>query len=344
MASKQVLRVCVTGAAGQIAYSLLPHICLGRTFGPDTGIILHLLDIERAQTALKGVKMELEDCGFDLLVDVVTTSDPTVAFQNIDVLIGLGAFPRGPGMERKDLLAKNVNIFKAQGRLLNDVASKNVKVVVVGNPANTNAWVLQQCAPNIPKENFTALTRLDCNRAQSQIAMKLNVKPSSVESVTIWGNHSSTQYPDVSFAKVKTGHATKDVPNAVDNASWLHGDFITTVQQRGAAIINARKLSSAMSAAKAISDHMRDFVCGSGGRVVSMGVPSDGSYGIEPGLMYSFPLVCHPGGTYKIVKDLPVDGFSRKMMDATMKELQEERDGAAAFLNKDADALARSKL
>jgi len=337
------MRVCVTGAAGQISYALLPHICSGRTFGADQPVILHLLDIERAQTALTGVKMELEDCGFDLLVDVVTTHDASVAFAGIDACIMLGAFPRGPGMERKDLLAKNCNIFKQQGRLLNDIASKNVKVVVVGNPANTNAWVAQQCAPNIPKENFTALTRLDANRAQSQIAMRLRTPPSAIEGAVIWGNHSSTQYPDVSHAKAATANGKTPVTSAVNDPSWLHGQFIKTVQSRGAAIINARKLSSAMSAAKAISDHMRDFVCGSNGKVVSMGVVSDGSYGIEKGLMYSFPVICH-GNAYQIVQGLKIDTFSRRMMDETMKELQEERDTAHAFLFKDADALARSKL
>eukprot|EP00281_Chroomonas_sp_CCMP1168_P021696 CAMPEP_0206237848 /NCGR_PEP_ID=MMETSP0047_2-20121206/14490_1 /ASSEMBLY_ACC=CAM_ASM_000192 /TAXON_ID=195065 /ORGANISM="Chroomonas mesostigmatica_cf, Strain CCMP1168" /LENGTH=341 /DNA_ID=CAMNT_0053662323 /DNA_START=29 /DNA_END=1054 /DNA_ORIENTATION=- len=337
------IKVCVTGAAGQIAYSLLPHICLGRTFGPDQRIILHLLDIERAQPALEGVKMELQDCGFDLLVDVLVTADTNAAFSGIDVCVMLGAFPRGPGMERKDLLQKNCNIFKVQGRLLNEVASKNVKVVVVGNPANTNSWVAQQCAPNIPAENFTALTRLDANRAQSQIAMRMRVPASAVTGATIWGNHSSTQYPDVSFAKVKVGGVDKDVMEAVGDTPWLHGEFIKTVQLRGAAIIKARKLSSAMSAAKAISDHLHDWIVGSGGRVVSMGVPSDGSYGVEKGLIYSFPVVTQ-GGSYKIVQGIKVNSFSKALMDATEKELVQERDMTRALLFKDADAIARAKL
>lgn len=293
--------------------------------------------------ALEGVKMELEDCGFDLLVDVLVTSDTTAAFTEVDVVVMLGAFPRGPGMERKDLLQKNCNIFKVQGRILNEVASKNVKVVVVGNPANTNAWVAQQCTPSVPKENFTALTRLDANRAQSQIAMRMKVPSSAVTGATIWGNHSSTQYPDVSFAKVKVGGTEKDVGEAVGDISWLHGDYIKTIQLRGAAIIKARKLSSAMSAAKAISDHLHDWLLGSDGRIVSMAVPSDGSYGIEKGILYSFPVVCQ-GGSYKIVQGISVNSFSKSMMEATEKELVQERDMTKALLFKDADAIARAKL
>eukprot|EP00285_Hemiselmis_virescens_P016996 CAMPEP_0173380744 /NCGR_PEP_ID=MMETSP1356-20130122/3376_1 /TAXON_ID=77927 ORGANISM="Hemiselmis virescens, Strain PCC157" /NCGR_SAMPLE_ID=MMETSP1356 /ASSEMBLY_ACC=CAM_ASM_000847 /LENGTH=336 /DNA_ID=CAMNT_0014334445 /DNA_START=15 /DNA_END=1025 /DNA_ORIENTATION=+ len=320
--SQPPLRVCVTGAAGQIAYSLLPHICLGRTFGADRRVILHLMDIERAQTALGGVKFELQDCGFDNLVDVITTSDPNIAFKDVDVCVFLGAFPRGPGMERKDLLAKNAGIFKTQGKILDKIASRDVKVVVVGNPANTNAWVTQQCAPSIPPQNFTALTRLDANRAQSQIAMRVGVQPSAVSNSTIWGNHSSTQYPDATFAKV---NGFKDAYEAVGDKAWLQGDYIKTVQQRGAAIIAARKLSSAMSAAKAISDHLHDWIVGSGGKIVSMAVPSDGSYGVERGLIYSFPVVADRG-VFTIVKDIPISDFSRKLMLATEKELSEERE------------------
>jgi malate dehydrogenase len=276
--------------------------------------------------------------------EVVCTSDASVAFKDVDIVIMLGAFPRGPGMERADLLAKNCNIFKQQGRLLNEIASRDVKVVVVGNPANTNAWVCAECAPAIPKNNFTALTRLDANRAQSQIAMRLGVPASKVEQALIWGNHSSTQYPDVTSAKVLATSGKTTVRAAVNNDAYLQGEFIKTVQSRGAAIINARKLSSAMSAAKAISDHMHDFVCGSDGRVVSMAVPSDGSYGIEKGLMFSFPVVCTGNGRYDIVQGLPVDTFSRQMLDATQKELVLERDTASGFLFKNAGLIARAAL
>jgi malate dehydrogenase len=293
--------------------------------------------------ALEGVKMELQDCSFDLLENVIVTADTTEAFKGIDVCIMLGAFPRGPGMERKDLLAKNCNIFKVQGRILNEVASKNVKVVVVGNPANTNAWVAQQCAPSIPKENFTALTRLDANRAQSQIAMRCRVAPSAVTGATIWGNHSSTQYPDVSFAKVNVGGANKDVTEAVGDVAWLRGDYISTVQQRGAAIIKARKLSSAMSAANAISDHLHDWVVGSNGRVVSMAVPSDGSYGVEKGLIFSFPVTCDKG-TYKVVQGLKINDFSQTMLKNTEKELAEEREMTQALLFREGEAPAKAKL
>ncbi|KAJ1493393.1 malate dehydrogenase, partial [Baffinella frigidus] len=317
MASLPPLQIAVTGAAGQIAYSLLPHICLGRTFGPNRNVQLRLLDIDRAQKALGGVKMELEDCGFDLLKGVTFTADPSVAFKDVDVVIMLGAFPRGPGMQRADLLAKNCNIFKQQGRLLNEIASKDVKVVVVGNPANTNAWVCAESAPNIPKTNFTALTRLDANRAQDFIAMRVGVPASKVEQALIWGNHSSTQYPDVTSAKVVGPSGKVPVKTAVNNDAYLQSEFIKTVQNRGAAVIDARKLSSAMSAAKAISDHMHDFICGSDGRVVSMAVPSDGSYDIQKGLMFSFPVICKPGGKYEIVQGLPVDSFSRTMLDET---------------------------
>jgi len=322
--SKAPVRVCITGAAGQIGYALLPHICSGKTFGPDQPIILHLLDlnIEAVQTNLKGVKMELEDSTYPLLKGCVTTGDATVAFTNADFVIMLGAFPRKDGMERKDLLAKNCGIFKEQGALLNTVANKTVKVLVVGNPANTNCLIASECAPNIPKENFSALTRLDHNRAIGQLAIKANALLEEVQNSIIWGNHSSTQYPDINHATIK-GKPAKEV---IDDEAWYTGEFIPCIQKRGAAIIAARKLSSALSAAQGISDHMHDWVLGTPlGRFVSMAVSSTGNkYGVADGLIYSFPVSC-AAGKWTIVDGLAINDFSRDKMKATENELMEEK-------------------
>jgi malate dehydrogenase len=321
---KPAVRVCVTGAAGQICYSLLNDICLGHMFGQDQPVILHLLEIEPAMEALKGVIMELEDGAYPLLAGIVATSDVAVAFKDIDYAILVGAFPRKAGMERKDLLTKNAGIFKEQGKALNTYAKKTVKVVVVGNPANTNALIASHYAPDIPKENFTALTRLDHNRAMSQIASRLKIPVQNVHDVIIWGNHSATQYPDVNHGFVEMNDKKISIREAINDDEYLNGPFITTVQQRGAAIIAARKLSSAMSAAKAVCDHMLDWVNGSGDRIVSMAVPSDGSYGIKEGVIYSFP-VKTKDGKYEIVQGLKIDEFSRKKMDITYNELLEEK-------------------
>lgn len=323
------LRVLITGAAGQIAYSLLYSVAKGDVFGANQPISLVLLDIEAMMGVLKGVVMEMTDCALPLLREVVPTADISQAFKDIDIAILVGAMPRREGMERKDLLKANVRIFKQQGEALNQFAKKTVKVVVVGNPANTNACICKMYAPTIPAENFTCLTRLDQNRAQSQIAARVGVSPQDVQNVIIWGNHSSTQFPDVSHATVKVNGAVVKVPEAVKDDTWLRGDFISTVQTRGAAVIKARKLSSAMSAAKAICDHMHDWWCGTApGRWVSMGVISDGSYGIDAGLMYSFPVTITPDHKYTIVKNLEIESFARGKMDATKQELLEERNDA----------------
>lgn len=322
--SQSPVRVCVTGAAGQIAYSLLPNIASGRMLGPDTPIILHLLEVSVAQHALRGVVMELEDGAYPLLRQIVTTTDPAVAFKDVDIAILVGAFPRKQGMERKELLEKNAGIFKEQGAAIDQYASRNVKVLVVGNPANTNCLICKHYAPSIPAENFSALTRLDHNRAKAQIAMRLNLPVTQVKNVIIWGNHSSTQYPDVSHGSA----AGKVIREAIQDDTYLNGEFIKTVQVRGAAIIEARKLSSAMSAAQAIIDHINNWVLGTPeGEWVSMAVPSDGSYGIEPGLIYSYPVTCK-GGKYTIVQGLSIDDFSRQKMDITKQELVEERKAA----------------
>lgn len=323
------LRILITGAAGQIAYSLLYSVAKGDVFGPTQPVSLVLLDIEAMMGVLTGVVMEMTDCALPLLREVVPTSDIVSAFKDIDVAILVGAMPRREGMERKDLLKANVRIFKQQGEALNQYAKKSVKVVVVGNPANTNALICQMNAPSIPKENFTCLTRLDQNRAQAQIAARVGVCAEDVHNVIIWGNHSSTQFPDVAHAAVTVKGVDAKVPEAVKDEAWLHGEFISVVQKRGAAVIAARKLSSAMSAAKAICDHMRDWWFGTKtGRWVSMGVPSDGSYGIEPGLIYSFPVAIKPDRTYFIVQGLSINEFARQKLDATKQELVEERDDA----------------
>jgi len=328
------LKVCVTGAAGQIAYSLLYSLASGAVFGKDQPMILTLLDIPVMMDSLKGVCMELQDCALTLLKEVIPTADAAVAFKDIDVAILVGAMPRKEGMERKDLLKANAKIFETQGKALDANAKKTVKVVVVGNPANTNALLCSKSAPSIPKENFTCLTRLDQNRAQAQIAARVGVATDKVRNVIIWGNHSSTQFPDVSQAYVEnTGK--KPVYEAVNDDAWLKGEFIKTIQQRGAAVIKARKLSSAMSAAKAICDHMRDWWFGTKtGEWVSMGVTSDGNtYGVPEGIVYSFPVYTKPGGTWEIVKDLTISDFAREKMDATAKELESEKDVALQFLS-----------
>jgi len=319
------VRVAVTGAAGQIGYSLLFRIASGEMLGKSQPVILQLLEIpdEKAQKALKGVMMELDDCAFPLLHGMIPTSDPMVAFKDVEVALLVGARPRGPGMERKDLLEANGKIFAPQGKALDAVASRKVKVLVVGNPANTNCLIAMRNAPNLKPAQFTAMMRLDHNRAVGQIARKIGKPLTSVRKITIWGNHSATQYPDVFQAECEG----KKVWPAIDDQDWLEKSFIPLVQKRGAAIIEARGLSSAASAANAAMDHVRDWIDGTRpGNWVSMGIPSDGSYGIPEGVIYGYPVTC-AGGKYKIVKGLQISDFSRARMDATLKELQEERDG-----------------
>ncbi|MDB3967301.1 malate dehydrogenase [Porticoccaceae bacterium] len=321
------VRVTVTGAAGQISYSLLFRIAAGEMLGPNQPVILQMLEITPALETLKGVAMELEDCAFPLLAGMVCTDDAAVAFKDSDYALLVGARPRGPGMERKDLLEANAAIFSAQGKALNDNASKDIKVLVVGNPANTNSLIAQRNAPDINPRQFTAMTRLDHNRAMSQIANKTGTTINDVTHMTIWGNHSATQYPDLHETKVN-GQAAIDM---VDQ-SWYEDDFIPTVQQRGAAIINARGASSAASAANAAIAHMRSWALGTAeGDWVSMGVYSDGSYGIAEGLIYSFPCVCKDGD-WEIVQGLEINDFSRGKMQATETELTEERDAVQHLL------------
>ena len=317
---KNPVRVTITGAAGNIGYALAFRIAAGDMLGPDQPVILQLLEITPALGALQGVVMELNDCAFPLLSGVVATDDASVAFKDTDYALLVGARPRGPGMERKDLLTANGAIFGPQGKALNDHASRDVKVLVVGNPANTNALIAQAAAPDLNPRNFTAMTRLDHNRALSQLAEKTGTHSTDIAKMTIWGNHSSTQYPDISHATVQ-GKAAKGL---VED-SWYKDTFIPVVQQRGAAIIKARGASSAASAASAAIDHMRTWALGTDGDDwVSMGVPSDGSYGIAPGIIYSYPCRCK-NGDYEIVQGLEIDAFSREKMDATERELREER-------------------
>ena len=317
---KNPVRVTITGAAGNIGYALAFRVAAGDMLGPDQPVILQLLEITPALDALKGVAMELNDCAFPLLRGLVTTDDANVAFKDCDYALLVGARPRGPGMERKDLLAANGAIFGPQGKALNDHASRHVKVLVVGNPANTNALIAQAAAPDLNPRNFTAMTRLDHNRALSQLAEKTGTHSTDIAKMTIWGNHSSTQYPDISHATVQ-GKAAKGL---VED-SWYKDTFIPVVQQRGAAIIKARGASSAASAASAAIDHMRTWALGTDGDDwVSMGVPSDGSYGIAPGIIYSYPCRCK-NGDYEIVQGLEIDAFSREKMDATERELRVER-------------------
>ena len=317
---KQPVRVTVTGAAGQISYALLFRIASGSMLGPDQPVILQLLEITPAMGALEGVVMELNDCAFPLLHDVVISDDPEVAFKDTEYALLVGARPRGPGMERKDLLEANAAIFSVQGKAINKAASKDIKVLVVGNPANTNALITAANAPDIDAKQFTAMTRLDHNRALSQLAEKTGAHTTSIQRMTIWGNHSNTQYPDISNAMVN-GEAASGL---VDQ-TWLEDDFIPTVQERGAAIIKARGASSAASAAAAAVDHMRTWALGTAeGDWTSMAIPSDGSYDIEPGIIYSYP-VTTAGGKYQIVQGLEISEFSRSRMDATEDELRQER-------------------
>jgi malate dehydrogenase len=313
------VRVAVTGAAGQIAYSLIFRIASGDMLGPDQPVILHLLDIPDSMEKLKGTVMEIDDCAFPLVKGIVATSDANEAFAGVHYALLVGARPRGPGMERKDLLMANAKIFSAQGKALSDNADPKVRVLVVGNPANTNAMITAANAPKLDPRQITAMTRLDHNRAASQLAAKTGSHVNDIDKLVIWGNHSSTQYPDISHTTVN-GKAAKDL---VDQA-WIESDFIPTVQQRGAAIIKARGASSAASAASAAIDHIHDWALGSNGKWVSMAIPSDGSYGIKPGVVYSYPVICK-NGDYEIVQGLSVDDFSREKMDATEAELREER-------------------
>ncbi|MEZ5145097.1 MAG: malate dehydrogenase [Acidimicrobiales bacterium] len=316
------VRVAVTGAAGQIGYSLLFRIASGQMLGPDQPVILQMLDITPAMDALKGVVMELEDCAFPLLADMVQTDDPNVAFGDVDFALLVGARPRSKGMERKDLLEANGAIFTVQGKALSDNAADDVRVLVVGNPANTNCLIAMNNAPNIPNERFTAMTRLDHNRAIAQVALKTGTTVNDVRKMTIWGNHSATQYPDLFHAEVN-GRIASEV---IGDDAWIDSTFLPTVQQRGAEIINARGLSSAASAANAALDHMRTWALGSAeGDWVSMAIPSDGSYGVPEGLISSFPVTCSGGG-YEIVQGLEHSDYSRAKIDATVAELGEERD------------------
>lgn len=318
---KPPVRVTVTGAAGNISYSILFRIAAGNMLGPDQPVILQCLEIPPAMNALQGVVMELNDCAFPLLAGIVATDDPNVGFKDADFAMLVGAMPRKKGMLRKDLLEANSKIFSGQGKAINENAKPDCRVLIVGNPANTNALITMANAPNIKHGNITAMTRLDHNRAISQLASKTGSASTDIKKMTIWGNHSATQYPDISQTSVGGKAANEQV-----DTTWYRDDFIPTVQKRGAAIIEARGASSAASAASAAIDHMRDWVMGTPeGDWVSMAIPSDGSYGVPEGLIYSFPVTCS-GGEYSIVQDLPVDDFSRERMDATAKELSEERD------------------
>ncbi len=324
---KQPMNVAITGAAGQIGYALAFRVASGAMLGADQPVNLHLLEITPALPGLQGVVMELNDCAFPTLNKIVATDDARVAFKDCHAAMLVGARPRGPGMERKDLLLANAQIFSAQGKALNDVASRDVKVLVVGNPANTNALIAMKNAGSLNPRSFTAMTRLDHNRAMSQLAEKTGAHTTAIQKMTSWGNHSATQYPDLSHCTV----GGKPAKSLVDQA-WIETNFIPTVQQRGAAIIKARGASSAASAASAALDHIRDWIKGSAsGDWLSMGVPSDGSYGIPEGVIYSYPVTC-ANGQYTIVQGLSVDEFSRKRMDATHKELLEERDGVKDLL------------
>jgi malate dehydrogenase len=328
--AKAPMRVAVTGAAGQIGYSLLFRIANGDLLGKDQPVILQLLEIpdEKAQKALTGVMMELEDCAFPLLAGMTAHSDPMTAFKDIDVALLVGARPRGPGMERKDLLSANAQIFTAQGKALNAVAKKTVKVLVVGNPANTNAYIAMKSAPDIPAKNFTAMLRLDHNRALSQLANKLNKPVADIEKLVVWGNHSPTMYPDYRFATIDG----KSVKDSINDAAWNKDVFIPTVGKRGAAIIEARGLSSAASAANAAIDHIHDWVLGTNGKWVTMGIPSKGEYGIPAEVIYGFPVTCE-NGEYKMIEGLEIDEFSRERMTHTLNELLEEQAGVKHLLS-----------
>ena len=326
---KAPVRVAVTGAAGQIGYALLFRIASGEMLGKDQPVILQLLElpVEKAQAALKGVIMELEDCAFPLLAGIVGTDNAEVAFKDVDVALLVGARPRGPGMERADLLQANAEIFTAQGAALNKVAKRDVKVLVVGNPANTNAYIAMKSAPDLNPRNFTAMLRLDHNRALSQLSTKLGKPVGGMEKLVVWGNHSPTMYPDYRFATADGA----SIADAINDQDWNAGTFIPTVGKRGAAIIEARGSSSAASAANAAIDHIRDWVLGSNGKWLTMGVPSDGSYGIPEGVIFGFPVTTE-NGEYTLVKDLPIDAFSQKYIDKTLAELEDERSAVAHLL------------
>ena len=324
---KAPVRVAVTGAAGQIGYSLLFRIASGEMLGKDQPVILQLLDLPQAQTAVKGVMMELEDCAFPLLAGMVATDDPEVAFKDVQVALLVGARPRSKGMERKALLTANAEIFTVQGAALNKVADRNVKVLVVGNPANTNAYIAMKSAPDLNPKNFTAMLRLDHNRALSQLAAKTGKPVAAIEKLAVWGNHSPTMYADYRFATID-GQSVKDM---INDHEWNRDVFLPTVGKRGAAIIEARGLSSAASAANAAIDHIRDWVLGTNGKWVTMGIPSDGSYGIPKDVMFGFPVTCE-NGEYKMVEGLEIDQFSRDCINVTLNELEEERAGVAHLL------------
>ena len=325
---KPAVNVAITGAAGQIGYALAFRVASGQMLGADTPVNLHLLEVTPALPQLAGVVMELNDCAFPTLNKIVATDDARVAFKDCQAALLVGARPRGPGMERKDLLLENAKIFTAQGAALNKVASRDVKVLVVGNPANTNAYIAMKSAPDLKAKNFTAMLRLDHNRALSQLAGKAGVAVADIDKLVVWGNHSPTMYPDYRFATTTNGISLKD---AINDADWNANTFIPQVGKRGAAIIEARGLSSAASAANAAIDHVRDWVLGSNGRWVTMGVPSDGSYGIPEGVIYGVP-VTTANGEYTRIEGLPVDEFSRAAMDKTLAELEEERAGVAHLL------------
>jgi len=327
--SKKPVRVAVTGAAGQIGYAILFRIAAGEMLGRDQPVILQLLEIpdEKAQKALKGVMMELEDCAFPLLAGMQAHSDPASGFKDTDYAVLVGARPRGPGMERKDLLAANAQIFTAQGKALDKSASRNVRVLVVGNPANTNAYIAMKSAPSLPAKNFTAMLRLDHNRAASQIAAKTGKPVAALEKLCVWGNHSPTMYADYRFATID-GQSVKDM---INDPAWNKDTFLPTVGKRGAAIIEARGLSSAASAANAAIDHMRDWALGTNGKWVTMGVSSGGEYGIPKEVMFGYPVTC-AGGEYRIVDGLPIDAFSQERINLTLKELQEEQEGVKHLL------------
>lgn len=324
---KAPVRVAVTGAAGQIGYALLFRIASGEMLGKDQPVILQLLDLPQAQAAVKGVMMELEDCAFPLLAGMVASDDPNVAFKDADYAILVGARPRSKGMERKDLLEANGAIFTVQGKALNDHASRNVKVLVVGNPANTNAYIAMKSAPDLPAKNFTAMLRLDHNRALSQLAAKTGKAVADIENMAVWGNHSPTMYADYRFATI----GGESVKQLINDDVWNSDVFLPTVGKRGAAIIEARGLSSAASAANAAIDHIRDWALGTNGKWVTMGIPSDGSYGIPEGVMFGFPVTC-ANGEYTIVQGLEIDEFSRGRINVTLNELEEERAGVAHLL------------
>jgi malate dehydrogenase len=327
--SKKPVRVAVTGAAGQIGYAILFRIASGEMLGKDQPVVLSLLEVpvEKAQQALKGVMMELDDCAFPLLVGMEAHSDPMTAFKDVDYALLIGSRPRGPGMERAELLAVNAEIFTAQGKALDKVASRNVKVLVVGNPANTNAYIAMKSAPSLPRKNFTAMLRLDHNRAASQIAAKTGKPVAAIEKLAVWGNHSPTMYADYRFATID-GASVKDL---INDQAWNADTFLPTVGKRGAAIIAARGVSSAASAANAAIDHMRDWALGTNGKWVTMGIPSDGQYGIPKDTMFGFPVTCE-GGEYKLVEGLPIDAFSQERINVTLAELQGEQDGVKHLL------------